>query len=483
MKIKYILGIALVVASLIFNGCELDTSPSNQISDEIVYNNLGMLDAVLNSAYNQLKNEVPEWGYNCAIFMKVMATAYGKDINVDQNPAYGSGTPPHSANWYLPDSYDPANYASRDIWTHFYSVIYKTNIILDHIDKVPGSEDEAKSIKGQTLIIRARCYFELIRWYQHTYIIAKDRPGVPLVLNSTIQVSIPRSTVDEVYASILNDLKNAETLLANWQRPTIAYYDIDVARFLLAEVYLTMNDWVNAQAYAHLITAKYPLMTIDEYKAGFTKANAEWVLGYTQTAQDFTTDNLAAIFDYGQNNTKFPEYEMYPASGFVTLMAGDPRSLFIPHPTKADKFATTKFYEHNDAAPYGDFIDMRAAEMYLVEAEAAVRQGNVSLALNVLNTLQNARTGATVTTTSDPEALLEAVLLERRKEFYGEGLDYYDIKRLQLPIDRSLAYGNDIDLSLPANTNILTIMIPQQEMQNNKQMVQNPDPTQDPVFN
>ena len=482
MKSKYIIVLLLMLSNILNYSCKLDTLPTEQVSSAVIYNNLGMLGDVLNAAYTQLKDEVPGWGYNCAIYFKVMSTAYGQDINVDPNPAYGNGTPPQYANWYLPQSYDPTNYASVDIWTHCYSVIYKANTILDNIDKVAGDQSQKDAVKGQALIIRARMYFELVRYYQHTYIIAKSKPGVPLVLNSTIQTSIARSTVSDVYTSITNDLTSAETLLTSWVRPSLAYYDVDVARFLLANVYLTMNDWVNAQNYANKISSKYPLMTIDEYQAGFTKINEEWVLGYTQTLQDFTTDNLAAIFDYGQDNTQYPDYEMYPASGFVSLMQGDPRGLFMPHPTKANSYATTKFYEHNSAAPYGDFIDMRAAEMYLVEAEAACRQGNTSTALSLLNTIQNARPGAAVTNTSDQATLLQSILLERRKEFYGEGLDYYDIKRLQLPIVRTMAYGNTIELSLPANTNILTIMIPQQEMENNPLIVQNPNPASVPVF-
>jgi len=43
---------------------------------------------------------------------------------------------------------------------------------------------------------------------------------------------------------------------------------------------------------------------------------------------------------------------------------------------------------------------------------------------------------------------------------YGEGLDFFDISRLQLPIVKSMADGNDLDLSLPANTNKLIMMIP-----------------------
>lgn len=173
-------------------------------------------------------------------------------------------------------------------------------------------------------------------------------------------------------------------------------------------------------------------------------------------------------------------YALYPAESFVKLMEGDSRSLFIDHPTKKGKYAMTKFYDTRTSTPYGDMIDMRAAEMYLVEAEAAVRQGNTGLAKTVLNLIQDAREVAR-TAATEQAALLSAILLERRKEMYGEGLDYWDIKRLQLPVKKSIAQGNELDLDLPANTNRLTLMIPDQEVLNNKAIEQNPNPSSEPV--
>jgi hypothetical protein len=243
-----------------------------------------------------------------------------------------------------------------------------------------------------------------------------------------------------------------------------------------------MNKWADAQTYANKIRTKYPLMGLAKYQEGFTTQNQEWVLGYVQTEQDNTVENLAAFWDYGQGGSTTPYRLHTPSTHFMDIMKGDPRGMFVPHPTEQGKFASVKFLEKNTSAPYGDMIDMRAAEMYLVEAEAAARLGNTSEALNIQHMIQNARPGAVVTSTTNPDALIQAILLERRKELFGEGLDYFDRKRLQLPVEKSLTNGNLLDLSLPANSNRLTLMIPDQEMLNNKAMVQNPDPSVVPVY-
>jgi hypothetical protein len=486
MKRKITIGISLLflMGSLLVSSCSklLDTQPTNVVSDQIIYNNVSMLDAVLQATYSRLKNDVPGWFSNMAVNVKLLGTAYGSDINTDQNPIYGMMVPFKNASFYDPESYSPTEYASRGLWRTWYADIYNTNIILENVDVVDGEQAKKDEIKGQALVIRARCYYNLIRFYQHTYIIARDKPGVPLVLSSAINEAIPRATVEEVYASILKDLKEAEALLVNYTRPNLAYFDLDVVNFLLADVYLTMNNWSDARDYAQKIRTKYPLMSMAEYLDGFTTPNREWVLGYSQTDQDNTEENLATFWDYGQGGSPNPYRLLTPSTHFMDIMKDDPRGIFVPHPTEEGKFASVKFLEKHSSAPYGDLIDMRAAEMYLVEAEANARLGNTSEALNILHMIQEARPGAAVTTTTNQEELIQAILLERRKEMYGEGLDYFDIKRLQLPVEKSISNGNLLDLSLPANSNRLTLMIPDQEMLNNPAMVQNPDPSVFPVF-
>ncbi len=483
-KITIRISILLILSSLLYSSCSklLDTEPTNAVSDRIIYNNLSMLDAVLQATYSKMKNDVPEHMANMAVNIKVLSTAYGSDINTNQNPLYGNLVAYKSASYYDAEGYMPTEYASRGLWGTWYSAIYNTNTILDNIDGVSGEQVKKDEVKGQTLVIRARCYYNLIRFYQHTYIIAKNKPGVPLILTSAIQEKVARATVEEVYASILKDLKDAETLLAGYVRPSIAYYDLDVVNFLLADVYLTMNNWSDAQKYANKIRTKYQLMSIAEYQDGFTTKNQEWVLGYVSTEQDANSENLAIFWDYGQAGTNGPYRLLTPSTHFIDIMKGDPRALYVPHPTEAGKLASVKFLEKNASAPYGHMLDMRAAEMYVVEAEAAARQGSMSEALNILNLIQNARPGAVVTSTTNQNALIQAILLERRKEMYGEGLDYFDIKRLQLPVEKSIANGNNLNLSVPVNSNKLTLMIPDKEILNNKLMVQNPDPASEPVF-
>jgi starch-binding outer membrane protein, SusD/RagB family len=59
---------------------------------------------------------------------------------------------------------------------------------------------------------------------------------------------------------------------------------------------------------------------------------------------------------------------------------------------------------------------MRAAEMYLVEAEARVRNGQNELAQTALFTLANARNSNYVRSTRTGQALIDEIMIQRRVE-------------------------------------------------------------------
>jgi len=115
--------------------------------------------------------------------------------------------------------------------------------------------------------------------------------------------------------------------------------------------------------------------------------------------------------------------------------------------------------------------------MYLIEAEANAQMGQLQAAKDALYILQKQRDpNALPSTAATQAALIDEILVERRKELYGEiGVEYFDLKRYQRPMVR-----NGIQWSLitvPANDNRWRWQIPQTEMDANKKLTaadQNP---------
>jgi hypothetical protein len=68
--------------------------------------------------------------------------------------------------------------------------------------------------------------------------------------------------------------------------------------------------------------------------------------------------------------------------------------------------------------------------------------------------------------------------MQRRADLWGEGQRFFDLKRMNLPLDRN-NLGHTSSLwnaagSFPAGDKNFTFLIPKQEMDANSQMVQNP---------
>jgi hypothetical protein len=131
-----------------------------------------------------------------------------------------------------------------------------------------------------------------------------------------------------------------------------------------------------------------------------------------------------------------------------------------------------------------DYIYMRAAEMYLIEAEALARQGKDADARTVLETLVKARNPNYSAANLSGASLLDEILLQRRIELWGEGFSLIDIKRLGQGLNRPTGPGNHgapnfdpgIYKTAPADPRFL-MRIPKRELDNNVNMTpadQNP---------
>ncbi|MFD2556628.1 RagB/SusD family nutrient uptake outer membrane protein [Sphingobacterium tabacisoli] len=471
--------LAIFVLSSVSCDKFLTENPTSDLTDREVLESVTGLGILLKGTYRMMRDGNNNPPISSPSGIKILSTVTGTDMMVNQEQV--------GNNWnfytYNNQRYDPAGAVTSVIWGTAYKVILNTNIIIGNIDQAAGVQSEKDAIKGQALALRARNYFNLVRLYQHTYSVAKGKLGVPLQLKEDLEPK-ERATVEEVYKRILQDLGDAEHLLKNYDRSNNRnYYNIDVVNFLLAQVYLTMENWEQAEKYAREIRTTYSLMSMTEYGAGFSSLNKEWVLGYEQGAQDYWWyDSPACWFDFGQNNAPWQSEQILPSNYFVeVVMKDDPRLLVIPNPLYPTKYAATKFRELKSQPPYGHLYDLRAAEMYLVEAEAAARQGKVTEALQVLNLVQSER-DASITTTTAQEMLIEAILLERRKEMWGEGIEWFDMLRLKTGVEKTLAQGHYQELSIPALSNKLIMMIPEKEVVNNRLLVQNPHPGQEPVF-
>jgi hypothetical protein len=163
------------------------------------------------------------------------------------------------------------------------------------------------------------------------------------------------------------------------------------------------------------------------------------------------------------------------------------RALWVPTPTVANTvvppggnrvaFMNQKFRAKDFANSVGDIPYMRSAEMFLIEAEALARAGRDAEAQTAFTTFMASRVPGFVRPTATGTALIDLIMNSRRVELWGEGFRFLDLKRLNLPLNRTGTNHNQalaVMMTLPAGANDWQYVIPQSEINANPKVVQNP---------
>lgn len=487
---KYITIIITICLISGLGSCDdkLTTSSSVNISDTQILSSAAGLNMLLEGNYNRFYFKTNSDDFR-QVFKGITGNymldmVRGTDVICTDN----LGGEQYDGYQYV-STYTLASGSSSIMWTNLYNIINQCNIIIDNIENASGTDEMKNDIKGQALAMRGYCYFQLIQFYQQTYVIAKDKLGVCLRVSSNDGTDIPRSTVVACYNQIVSDMTTAQTLLTNFNRGDVKYYlNKDVVTGMLARVYLVMNEWDKAKTAAQEVLQNYStLMTRDEWRSGFCHAEySEIIWGFYQTTESNMGDNGMFSFWYNwPENTGEPFYNFnnyFVNDLYVNLFETTDDRYQFWHRTDAyqTKWACSKFYDsgNGSAKSRGDYILMRGSEMLLIIAESEAQLGNSSVALTYLQKLQSARNVKTLTTTTSKSDLLEAIYLERRKELMGEGgggmLDYLRLQKTLIRAGDHFDAGKNAEIfPLASNDYRFIFQIPQRELQLNASITEN----------
>lgn len=386
-----------------------------------------------------------------------------------------------------------ANGGSYYPYQFFYRIISNANVLITGIDKTPGDAIDKNTIKGQALAYRGWAYFNLVQLYGKRFDRneSNNTPGVPLVLTPTIEPQA-RATVAEVYKQVNDDLAQAETLLAT-ARPRVdkSNFNVNVVRGIQARVALTQQNWALAATKASQARQGFTLMSGAQQLEGFSNwSNPEWMWGSSQIDDqtEFFTAYLAYIsFNFNSTNIR-TNPKLINRTLYETMAANDVRrALWVPTPTASNTivppggsrvaFMNQKFRAKDFANSVGDIPYMRAAEMFLIEAEALARDGKDAQAADVFTTFMATRVPGFVRPTATGAALITLIMDSRRVELWGEGFRFLDLKRLNLSLDRNGANHNAalaVTMNMSAGANDWQYVIPQAEINANPLVTQNP---------
>ena len=478
----------------------LEQSPTTSIGYDPAVATVDNLANIVNGMHrNMYVRQNGSQGQNGGTAVLIFLDAMGEDVIV---PSTGSSwflsvlrwqdaSNPNSSNLYYP-------------YQFYYSQITNANIVLSNADKATGDASLRDRIKGEALVFRAYSYFMLVQIYGKRYNAGQvnNQLGVPLRLDESLN-AIPRATVEEVYKQINEDLNLSSQLLKGTKRLSKSHFNYNVVRGLQARVALTQGNYANAATFADEARQGFPLMDNATYQKGFNdNQNAEWMWGYDiiETQSDYF-GNFMAYMSRNYNSTPIRTaprvansklYALFPTSDVRTQVI-DPTGNHVgliteidPDTNKPKKkpefsnyslfpYTSQKFTVENFNSSLGDIPFMRAAEMYLIEAEALARLGKEAESKAVFALLEKNRNPSYMPTASSGSAYIQNILNSRRLELWGEGFRWTDLKRLALPLDRT---GTNITASvvngvttIPADDKRWTWLIPQDEINNSEGLV------------
>jgi hypothetical protein len=142
----------------------------------------------------------------------------------------------------------------------------------------------------------------------------------------------------------------------------------------------------------------------------------------------------------------------------------------VGSPTRGANAKVVNKYPNANSVDKDEFKVLRISEIYLIAAEAAYQTNNEPLARTYLNAVATRRVAGFTGYTSTGTALLDDIMLERRKELAFEGHRYWDLARYNKDVVRVNLAGNypgNVPLVL-ATTNFRRLLpIPQTELDAN----------------
>ena len=386
--------------------------------------NAADLASVLNGAYDRMSSS----GYyarNVIVNGEVRGDNFYSNAN--------SGRTFAAAMDYSPNGYGP--------WSTIYGVIAMCNIVIqaDHAS-LEGDQNAINHTVGQAYALRALAHFDLLKDYGQHFISGQGGSsslGVPYVktYRDPANLTPSRDTVQSNVDNIVADFNQGISMM-NSTSDNAQYMNKGAAYALLARAALYYGS-VNSAYYASAASAsKWVLDNWSKAAVGPSGYMASW---YT----DNPVNHLFSIAASGTDNAGINGVaNIYrgPTYGDLRIVEGDGAD-DVHDVYEADDIRYTSlgmigmeggYLSMLGKWPSMDFSDdnvvIRVEEMHLIYAEASLRSGDTATAKTYLNNVQAAR-GASLT-----DATLDNIILERRREFFGEGHRFYDIARLGMDI-------------------------------------------------
>jgi hypothetical protein len=466
-KISILYTYTIIFTAIVVSGCDryLEENPDNRVE----LNTVEKAGQLLTNAYSNAGYSFTEW--------------------MSDNVSYTTGTtklPEHDQSYEWLDITGFNQDTPTNFWTTTYDAIAHANEVLAVIDELPGDKDHKDAVEAEALLTRAYGHFMLVNLFAKHYNrqTADSDPGIPYVLEPETEFikKYTRLSVKEVYDLIEEDLldglkKVDETFYANSGK---YHFTRNGALAFASRFYLFKQEYDNCIRYSSQMLGSDPVVFVKDITGLLeTTANAlDFISAWASPSDRSNLLVIRQITNYHVNVGYWPRPDLV-------------QSLFNFNPWGTDDFRTSGQYPiflrgsgwgigkydflferssltSNVGLNYTIVPVFRGEEVILNRAECYILKGMLTEAMADLQVLVSKRYDGNPTITvdvlqniynqgSDELNALAFVIDERRKEFFHEGLRWFDIKRFKIEVVHGLVDGTPITLTAEDNRQVLQI--------------------------
>lgn len=446
MKNNLYWAIALL---FVLTGCSddfLNINSKTSLSTTVYFRTQSDFEQGINGAYAPLRGM-----YNNNNGAWAMGELRSDNSTYKYNPNDRGTISAEFINDFLDDS---ANGIIHHKYVTNYNIISRVNHLLEPIDDVEFDINIKNNIKGQAYFLRALCYLDLVQYFG----------SVPLHLKpvKTLEgTSLPLATTDAIYSQIIEDAKQAATLLPDKATQEAGRATSGAAKTLLGNVYILQKKWSDAEQILKEIKG-YELMT--DYADIFEPVNKNHIESVFEVQYKEGNEGFASNFFYLFLVQPITAAEVNAITG-IPEIARTIEGYNIPTPdiiaayepgdnrkdasigmltASGNSYPYIKKYCHAHALT-GNTNDnwpvYRYSEVLLFIAEALNEQSNKEgEALTYLNRVRT-RAGLGDSNASTQTAIREAIQKERRVELAFENKRWLDLVRSGKAEEVMKAYG------------------------------------------
>lgn len=507
MNTKYIFSGA-VALSLMVSSCGLDYNPVSDYSDvtegidnqeeEVIYANRTDAENALLALYNDFKNNQNHWQLDYLLI---------GDVHSDN--AYAGTTGSEVVDPATNDLNGTTLCVNRD-WDYYMLQAARCTKFIVGVASVADnslSEAEINVMRAQAEILRAFIWFRMVRMWGNIPIITTVPKDITSDnISESYESYFPaQNTEAEAYEYILKDLNDA-LLYAPDGNGDKTRFSKDVARALLAKVYAEkpVRNYAKVIEYVDQLTAAgYDLMP--EYGDLFNVDGAvKDGFNATPLYTDCKESILEVHYPVGSGNWASWMYgrclEDWDNSFSWAKWITPSRDLLSAFDKLGDtkrKEQTVVYYEcgwsnyypsdnyafmYKVRSGYSNVFFLRYDDLLLLKAEALINgeAPDLAAAANIIDRIRE-RAGVKKLTNAEKnnkETLFNVYVNERRLELACEGERWYDLVRLDL-VEEAMAAAqrNDpgrLPIAVPYTKNSYLLPIPQNVLDTNPNVVQNP---------